>query len=64
MNSLTQSLIALSITSVLLAGCGKKEEQVSAPTVIEQNAQDARAAEAKSEAELAVEEARKAAEAK
>lgn len=64
MNVLTKSLIALSFAGLLLGGCGKKEEQVSAPTVIEQQADEASAAaeEAKTEAERAVEAAKEAAE--
>lgn len=66
MNVLTKLLIALSCTGLLFAGCGKKEEQVSAPAAIEQSADEASAAaeEAKTEAERAVEAAREAAEAK
>lgn len=64
MNVLTKSLIALSFAGLLLGGCGKKEEQVSAPAVIEQSAEEASAAaeEAKTEAERAVEAAKEAAE--
>lgn len=65
MNVLTKSLIALSFAGLLIAGCGKKEEQVSAPAAAEQSAREADAAaeEAKTEAERAVEAAKEAAEA-
>lgn len=65
MNVLTKSLIAVSFAGLLLAGCGKKEEQVSAPAAIEQPVDKASAAaeEAKTEAERAVEAAKKAVEA-
>lgn len=62
MNSLAKSLLALSIAGLLVAGCGKKEEAAIAPAVVEQSDQPTNAAaeQAKSEAELAIEEAKKA----
>lgn len=66
MNLLTKFLVAVFATSMLLAGCGKKEEPVPAPAVVEQQVPETNAAaeQAKTEAELAIEEAKKAAEAK